>query len=133
MDDWKKQAPLYSHNMLLVWGAGEAWDIAKKLIVFVASGDGQNHSRVWWTFNRDVRQRSDLLFIAASFWFEESPCAVRTNTASLDRLCTCFVLSTLLVLSTYMLFYSVRLFYVARSTAAMKHVGVILGMPTQIG
>ena len=47
--------------------------------------------------NRAVRQRSDLLFIAASFWFKESPCAVRTNTASLDWLCTLFVLSTLLV------------------------------------
>ena len=45
--------------------------------------------------NRAVRQQSDLLFIAASFWFEENPC-VRTNTASLDRLCTLFVLSTLL-------------------------------------
>ena len=47
--------------------------------------------------NKAVRQRSDLLFIAASFWFEESPCALQTNTASLDRLCALFVLSTLLV------------------------------------
>ena len=48
-------------------------------------------------FNKAVRQRSDLLFIATSFWFEESPCAVRTNTVGLGRLCTLFVLSTLLV------------------------------------
>ena len=48
-------------------------------------------------FNKAVRQRSDLLFIATSFWFQESPCAVRTNTADLGRLCTLFVLSTLLV------------------------------------
>ena len=48
-------------------------------------------------FNKAVRQRSDLLFIATSFWFQESPCAVRTNTAGLGRLCTLFVLSTLLV------------------------------------
>ena len=47
--------------------------------------------------NKAVRQMSDLLFIATSFWFEESPCAVRTNTAGLGRLCTLFVLSTLLV------------------------------------
>ena len=47
--------------------------------------------------NKAVRQRSDLLFIATSFWFEEIPCAVRTNTAGLGRLCTLFVLSTLLV------------------------------------
>ena len=47
--------------------------------------------------NKAVRQRSDLLFIETSFWFEESPCAVRTNTAGLGRLCTLFVLSTLLV------------------------------------
>ena len=47
--------------------------------------------------NKAVRQRSDLLFIATSFWFEESPCAVRTKTAGLGRLCTLFVLSTLLV------------------------------------
>ena len=46
--------------------------------------------------NKAVRQRSDLLLIATSFWFEESPCAVRTNIAGLDRLCTLFVLSTLL-------------------------------------
>ena len=50
-----------------------------------------------WRGNKAVRQRSDLLFIATSFWFEESPCAVRTNTAGLERLCTLFVLSTLLV------------------------------------
>ena len=47
--------------------------------------------------NKAVRQRSDLLFIETSFWFEESPCAVRTNTAGLGRLCTLFVFSTLLV------------------------------------
>ena len=47
--------------------------------------------------NKAVRQRSDLLFIATSFGFEESPCAVRTNTVGLGRLCTLFVLSTLLV------------------------------------
>ena len=47
--------------------------------------------------NKAVRQRSDLLFIETSFWFEESPCAVRTNTAGLGRLCALFVLSTLLV------------------------------------
>ena len=47
--------------------------------------------------NKAVRQRSDLLFIATSFWFEESPCAVRTNSASLDRLCTLFGFSTLLI------------------------------------
>ena len=47
--------------------------------------------------NKAVRQRSDLLFIGASLWFEESPFAVRTNTAGLGRLCTLFVLSTLLV------------------------------------
>ena len=46
--------------------------------------------------NKAVRQRSDLLLIATSFWFEESPCAVRTNIAGLDRLCMLFVLSTLL-------------------------------------
>ena len=54
-----------------------------------------NHSSC--VCNKAVRQRSDLLFIATSFWFEESPCAVRTNTAGLGRLCTLFVLSTLLV------------------------------------
>ena len=48
-------------------------------------------------FNKAVRQSPDLLFIATSFWFEESPCAVRTNTAGLGRLCTLFVCSTLLV------------------------------------
>ena len=47
--------------------------------------------------NKAVRQSPDLLFIATSFWFEESPCAVRTNTAGLGRLCTLFVWSTLLV------------------------------------
>ena len=47
--------------------------------------------------NKAVRQSPDLLFIATSFWFEESPCAVRTNTAGLDRLCTLFVWSTLVV------------------------------------
>ena len=34
--------------------------------------------------NKAVRQRSDLLFIETSFWFEESPCAVRTNTAGCE-------------------------------------------------
>ena len=52
---------------------------------------------VVYSVNKSDRQRSDLLFIAVSFWFEESPCAVRTNTASLDRLCMLFVLSKLLV------------------------------------
>ena len=47
--------------------------------------------------NKAVRQSPDLLFIATSFWFEESPSAVRTNTAGLGRLCTLFVCSTLLV------------------------------------
>ena len=47
--------------------------------------------------NKAVRQSPDLLFIATSFWFEESPCAVRTNTVGLGRLCTLFVCSTLLV------------------------------------
>ena len=47
--------------------------------------------------NKAVRQSPDLLFIATSFWFEESPSAVRTNTAGLGRLCTLFVWSTLLV------------------------------------
>ena len=49
------------------------------------------------TCNKAVRQSPDLLFIATSFWFEESPSAVRTNTAGLGRLCTLFVCSTLLV------------------------------------
>ena len=47
--------------------------------------------------NKAVRQSPDLLFIATSFWFEESPSAVRTNKAGLGRLCTLFVCSTLLV------------------------------------
>ena len=47
--------------------------------------------------NKAVRQSPDLLFIATSFWFEESPSAVRTNTAGLGRLCMLFVCSTLLV------------------------------------
>ena len=50
-----------------------------------------------YSLNKAVRQSPDLLFIATSFWFEESPCAVRTNTAGLGRLCTLFVWSTLLV------------------------------------
>ena len=58
---------------------------------------GCNRCELHTAVNKAVRQRSDLLFIAASFWFEESPCAVRTNTAGLGRLCTLFVLSTLLV------------------------------------
>ncbi len=43
--DWKKNpAPLYSNNVLLVCGAGEAWEYYKNVtvIVFVASGYGQN-------------------------------------------------------------------------------------------
>ena len=47
--------------------------------------------------DKAVRQSPDLLFIATSFWFEESPSAVRTNKAGLGRLCTLFVCSTLLV------------------------------------
>ena len=47
--------------------------------------------------NKAVRQSPDLLFIATSFWFEESPSAVRTNTAGLGRLCALFMCSTLLV------------------------------------
>ena len=50
--------------------------------------------------NRAVRQRSELLFIAVSFWVEESPCAVRTNTAILDRLCTlCYTVYSALVVA----------------------------------
>ena len=66
------------------------------------------------TSNKAVRQRSDLIFIAASFWFEESPCAMRTNTAGLGRLCMLFVLSTLQFLNTCMLFYRAPLFCVTR-------------------
>ena len=85
------------------------------------------------TGNRAVSQRSDLLFIAASFWFEESPCAVRTNTASLDRLCTLFVLSTLLDfehIHAFLIEYACSMLH--NGNDAMEHVGVIIGMPTQI-
>ena len=51
--------------------------------------------KVGTSANKAVRQSPDLLFIATSFWFEESPSAVRTNTAGLGRLCTLFVCSTL--------------------------------------
>ena len=75
--------------------------------------------------NKAVRQSPDLLFIATSFWFEESPCAVRTNTAGLGRLCTLFVWSTLLIFehthavlsSTLVLCYTM----VTTSTAAMRN------------
>ena len=40
--DWKNPAPLYSNNVLLVCGAGEAWEYYKNVIVFVATGYGQN-------------------------------------------------------------------------------------------
>ena len=75
--------------------------------------------------NKAVRQRSDLLFIETSFWVEESPCAVRTNTAGLDRLCTLFVLSTLLVFEhTHAVLSSTLVLcctMVTTSTAAMSN------------
>ena len=37
----KNPAPLYLNNVLLVCGAGEAWEYYKNVIVFVASGYGQ--------------------------------------------------------------------------------------------
>ena len=72
-----------------------------------------------------VRQIPDLLFIATSFWFEESPCAVRTNTAGLDRLSTLFVWSTLLVFDhTHAVLSSTLVLcctMVTTSTAAMSN------------
>ena len=73
------------------------------------------------------------LFIAASFWFKESPCAVRTNTARLGRLCKLFVLSTLLVCEHMLVLCSV-----CSTMATTKHCYYgarrsILSMPTQIG
>ena len=72
-----------------------------------------------------VRQSPDLLFIATSFWFEESPCAVRTNTAGLGRLCTFFVCSTLLVFEhTHAVLSSTLVLcctIVTTSTAAMSN------------
>ena len=47
----KKKRPLYSNNVLLVCGAGQAWEYYKNVIVSVASGDGQNWHRLWWAFN----------------------------------------------------------------------------------
>ena len=75
--------------------------------------------------NKAVRQSPDLLFIATSFWFEESPSAVRTNTAGLGRLCTLFVLSTLLVFEhTHAVISSTLVLcctMVTTSTAAMSN------------
>ena len=75
--------------------------------------------------NKAVRQSPDLLFIATSFWFEESPCAVRTNTAGLGRLCTFFVCSTLLVFEhTHAVLSSTLVLcctIVTTSTAAMSN------------
>ena len=75
--------------------------------------------------NKAVRQSPDLLFIATSFWFEESPCAVRTNTAGLGRLCTLFVCSTLLVFEhTHAVLSSTLVLcctMVTTSTAAMSN------------
>ena len=75
--------------------------------------------------NKAVRQSPDLLFIATSFWFEESPCAVRTNTARLGRLCTLFVCSTLLVFEhTHAVLSSTLVLcctMVTTSTAAMSN------------
>ena len=77
-----------------------------------------------WT-NKAVRQSPDLLFIATSFWFEESPSAVRTNTAGLGRLCTLFVCSTLLVFEhTHAVLSSTLVLcctMVTTSTAAMSN------------
>ena len=76
-------------------------------------------------FNKAVRQSPDLLFIATSFWFEESPSAVRTNTAGLGRLCTLFVCSTLLVFEhTHAVLSSTLVLcctMVTTSTAAMSN------------
>ena len=75
--------------------------------------------------NKAVRQSPDLLFIATSFWFEESPSAVRTNTAGLGRLCTLFVCSTLLVFEhTHAVLSSTLVLcctMVTTSTAAMRN------------
>ena len=75
--------------------------------------------------NKAVRQSPDLLFIATSFWFEESPSAVRTNTAGLGRLCTIFVCSTLLVFEHTHAFLPSTLVLcctmVTTSTAAMSN------------
>ena len=76
--------------------------------------------------NKAVRQSPDLLFIATSFWFEESLCAVRTNTAAgLGRLCTLFVCSTLLVFEhTHAVLSSTLVLcctMVTTSTAAMSN------------
>ena len=79
----------------------------------------------WGLANKAVRQSPDLLFIATSFWFEESPCAVRTNTAGLGRLCTLFVCSTLLVFEhTHAVLSSTLVLcctMVTTSTAAMSN------------
>ena len=79
----------------------------------------------WMSINKAVRQSPDLLFIATSFWFEESPCAVRTNTAGLGRLCTLFVCSTLLVFEhTHAVLSSTLVLcctMVTTSTAAMSN------------
>ena len=75
--------------------------------------------------NKAVRQSPDLLFIATSFWFEESPSAVRTNKAGLGRLCTLFVCSTLLVFEhTHAVLSSTLVLcctMVTTSTAAMSN------------
>ena len=75
--------------------------------------------------NKAVRQSPDLLFIATSFWFEENPSAVRTNTAGLGRLCTLFVCSTLLVFEhTHAVLSSTLVLcctMVTTSTAAMSN------------
>ena len=42
----KNPTNLYSNNVLLVCGAGEAWEYYKNVTVFVASGNGQNASQV---------------------------------------------------------------------------------------
>ena len=59
---------------------------------------------------------------------------MQTNTASLDRLCTLFVLSTLLVFEHIgPTCFLLSMLVLRRSIAVVEHVGVILGMPTQIG
>ena len=82
-------------------------------------------SQVFTPNNKAVRQSPDLLFIATSFWFEESPSAVRTNTAGLGRLCTLFVCSTLLVFEhTHAVLSSTLVLcctMVTTSTAAMSN------------
>ena len=79
----------------------------------------------FYSRNKAVRQSPDLLFIATSFWFEESPSAVRTNMAGLGRLCTLFVCSTLLVLEhTHAVLSSTLVLcctMVTTSTAAMSN------------